>query len=514
MKKLMIAMGAAAIFTLGAQGEVIPTVLQGGMDFEGYDVGAVISASTDPGDQTGGRVFWGSDGESSVVVVAEDNKYLSLDTTQPLLRKTSEESAESVKPVAIPANGGEIIISSKVQFTAAATAPEYVENVDKLLVWAKEPEEGAEDQSIKLWVTSMQDNGKIEPAETACVIDLAKWYDLEIKAVKDENPSALSPIKFTVSIKAEDAEVATEVGTYVSMVSSGKGGASTIEAVGFKGTGAVDDIAFKSVTGEVAAPVRVEVDFPADVEVFVGEEEQASYEAPLTDLVVGETVVLLVSVEGEGATVSAKVGDTSLTPEYDADLEMWKIQYELKAADAEAGVTITITVESPDPGPDPDPTEDPEIVTEDGQTVKDVIDAATSESGIPLKNCKAGDVTVDNDAHTVKVGSSDAVSIPEYYTAAVAKDFSKIELVLNEKALEEETDVSVSDAELGLTITESNEKLYYGLSSSETVNGTYAAPDALVLGKGKGQALTLKAEKKGNACFYRLYVTDIAPATK
>lgn len=158
--------------------------------------------------------------------------------------------------------------------------------------------------------------------------------------------------------------------------------------------------------------------------------------------------------------------------------------------------------------------DDPVIVVPEGGTVEEVIAAATSETGIPLANVtEASQVTIDNTAHTIKVGSASAVTIDAFYTAALAEDMNSITLTLNEAALETAgayVEVAVDDNDLGLKVSASNTKLYYGLSSSTTVGAaTYTAPTTLT--QGTGTAMTLKAEKVGNACFYKLTVTDVAP---
>ena len=88
MKKLLIAMSAAAMFSLCAKADD-PTLL-GSMNFEtGYSAGdPIATTSTDPGSASSLLLWAGDNGESQIAVEGE-NHYLKVDTTAELTRKTA-----------------------------------------------------------------------------------------------------------------------------------------------------------------------------------------------------------------------------------------------------------------------------------------------------------------------------------------------------------------------------------------------------------------------------------------
>ena len=88
MKKLLIAMSAAAMFSLCAKAE---KTLEGFMDFSAYTPNQdstpvkVVPGASDPGlDQN--YVFWAGDAGESEVIINEKEMYLKVDTpTAPLV---------------------------------------------------------------------------------------------------------------------------------------------------------------------------------------------------------------------------------------------------------------------------------------------------------------------------------------------------------------------------------------------------------------------------------------------
>lgn len=299
MKKLMIAMSAAAMAALCAQAG-IPDGYTSGIDFEDTATGYLNVTAPDVKD---GPVLWattatlaeGGTVESTVVAESEDanaNKFLKVDETVPLQRLMD------TKPTSV---GTGIEISSRVQFTAADEAQEPAPG-DKILVWAKQIEDNptteAVETAVKLMVTALDENSATKHFDTGLTVETETWYDLVITALPDVGEDALSPVQFMVKLGNNDA-----VGPYTSLALAGDTGASTISSIGFQGTGAVDDIGFKTVT------VGPEPNF------LVGENAYATFEEALAaavadsatgvkSIAVGQNVTLTVGEEGCGILIA------------------------------------------------------------------------------------------------------------------------------------------------------------------------------------------------------------------
>ena len=509
MKKLLIAMSAASMFSLCAKADD-PTLL-GSMNFErGYAGGASISTDAADPDGDSELHFWaGSSGESQIAVEVKGestNKYLKVDTTETLVRQTAELNATAIAPVSI--TNTDVVVSAKVQFTAADEAPEAAEE-DKLIVWAKAPEDGApEGTKPKLCVTDGTATQQNPYIETSVEIDPEQWYLLEIKATK-----AGSGLEKTASFDLFLDN--TKVGTYASRVVGGDA-CQTIASIGFKGTGAVDDIVFAKSAAAAKIPVAISytlngaAEDPEEAIVTINDAEGNPISAENVPNV-GDTLTIIVA-----AQQTDSVTCTGLTFNWVADEqnEAFIATYTLTAQDGEGqnpSKVFAITWTSGGQGGD-----DPEIVVPGGSDVEAVIAAATSATGIEIANVTAANqVSIDNVNHEITVGET-TVSIPAFYTASFdfGEDPTKIVLTLNDAALTTAGDlVEVSvDTTFGLKVSDSDEKLYYGLSSSATVNGTYVAPAKAGFTQGTGSALTLSAAKGvGSACFYKLYVTDVLP---
>lgn len=361
MKKLLIAMSAAAMFSLCAKADS----LLGGINFEtGYSAGdPIATGSTDPGSESA-LIFWaGDNGESQIAVEGEGstaNKYLKVDTTAPLVRQTAESGASAeetvVAPVAI--DDGDITVSAKVQFTAADEAPEAAED-DKLIVWAKAPEDGApEGTKPKLCVTDGTATQQNPYIETSVEINPEQWYSLEIKATKTGS-GLEKTASFDLFLDG------TKVGTYASRVIGGEF-CQTIASIGFKGTGAVDDIVFAKNEAAVPVPVTVSytvngaADDPEDPIVTISDADGESIGNKVN---VGETITFIVGA-GEEATVTCS--GLEFTWVSDDENEGWLATYTLTAADGEAGSkTFVITVAEGGQGGEivPDMTGVPSTVT-------------------------------------------------------------------------------------------------------------------------------------------------------
>ena len=208
-------------------------------------------------------------------------------------------------------------------------------------------------------------------------------------------------------------------------------------------------------------------------------------------------------------TVTVVVGGTTLVEGTDYT-KSW-VPAEITSAGGEFFVTVvgkgdyvgtvtkTFTVTSPSSGK-------AKVGDTEYDSGADFVAAATSGT---VNTLPAG-WTVDGNVVQNANGETFA-TFPSFYTVTLTD--GTLTLELKAAALDTAGDldeVTVGET-FGLKVTASDAKLYYGLSSSATVNGTYVAPTTLT--KGTGDALTLSAAKgEGSACFYKLYVTDIAPA--
>ena len=351
MKKL-IPMMAAVACAFGAKAD---TTLPGGINFDGMTSIVNEGKTAFVGDEDG-SIRWLGDiatTESSIV----DN-YLKVEETTTLQRTINAGGAGQ----ALPENGGSIVISSKVQFTATEEETVKPDEGAKLAIWLRKLE-GAE--TATLMVTSGELVGEGEEKEFKAVdheiegvtVNENEWYDLEVTSTVD----ATGALAFTVKI----GETVIDR-TFNSLIQKGENKA-TIASVGFKGTGAVDDIAFTAVEGEVAVPVTlaatVNGEAPEEgvVAIMMGDDVVAEAN-------VGETVKIVVAAEAN-ATVAAE----GLTFNFDEGNMAWIAQYELTEADGTAGAkTFAITVETA-PGPEPEPIQP--TITPEGAAVEGLPEA-------------------------------------------------------------------------------------------------------------------------------------------
>lgn len=320
MKKLMIAMSAAAMMSLCAQAAVPEAgadtaygkSLGTGTDFDSY-AGAWDPTKDDNG-TSNGKVYWtGGSGESSSSEIKVKNdqaqtpdKYLKVDETEELTRLIDVNGG--VASNATVSADSSIYFSSQVQFTAmdADNVPAVSNGVDKIIVWAKAPDE-EQGGTTNLMVTAWDAAGIVTNVDTEITIDAETWYDLEIVA----SPSAqgsVSPISFMVKLGDRAA-----VGPFLSMVDAETEGATTISSASFKGTGAVDEIDWGTVAA--AEPVDVTLDVRDDIQLF-DYDTQTEYDESTVSGVPGSTVKILVeapasgyTVTGTGATIADGEGD-------------------------------------------------------------------------------------------------------------------------------------------------------------------------------------------------------------
>lgn len=581
MKKLLIAMSAAAMFSLCAKADTTPTLL-GSMDFEtGYSAGAPIATgSVDPSNldpNPNQLVFWAGDNGESEIVEADNNKYLKVDTTAELTRKTAELTASEnpVDPVSI--TNADVTVSAKVQFTAADEAPPVdTASGDKLIVWMRAAAEAEGTQGEEGYTPAVSAAVMVTDktgvhvltniADEAVESFTAAWHTLAIKAVKagtEQQPTAA----FTVTLDGND------YGPFTSLVTGGDY-CQTISSIGFKGTGAVDDIVFAKTAAVVVPDVTVTIKPPDGVKLM--DAQGVPLASNLITTNAGATVKIYVDdADHTYSSVSSSVGTVGA---YDDDVCGWPITYTTTAENTAVTMNITVTEGGKTPITDANVTLDPAeavyteglqfptvIVVVGGTTLTEdthytvtwntdsitgagdytvTVEGIGDYSGnIPKtftvtapgsEKAKVGDTEYDSGDDFVAAATSGTVNtlpsgwtvvgnevknangdtfatFPSFYNLTLAN--GTLTLELNNDALATAgTMVEVSvDTAFGLKVSASNAKLYYGLSSSATVNGTYVAPAKAGFTPGTGSALTLSAAKDGTARFYKLYVTDVLP---
>lgn len=290
MKKLMIAMTTIASLALVVKAEATNL---GGEDFNKMNLDATISTAV-------GSSYWtrsnGATEGESMVKGDESNHYLKVDESETLMRTICDQQ-DSVKTQPITADAN-VIVAAKVQFTAADEVPQIDDGV-KVAIWLKATEADSETGTLamtNLVVSAAELDGNNDLVLTDYVIDSETfsveektWYDLTVTT----SVSAEDMTEVVVSINAEGNEP-TVLGTYLSRVQTGDY-KSTITGVGFKGTGAVDDIAF---TSESIAPGTIALEIVENADVTIGtvtaDEEEVDVAAipdSVTEIFVEVTVV-------------------------------------------------------------------------------------------------------------------------------------------------------------------------------------------------------------------------------
>ena len=510
MKKLMIAMSAAAMAALCAQAG-IPTGYTSGIDFENTTTGYLNVQLDDTNTQNGTDLkFWASAAasteqgttgqvESQIVDGSQiegsknTGKFLKVDETVPLQRSMAGVDADGIPtPTAV---GDGIEISSRVQFTAADEAPTPSDG-DKLLVWmqAAAEAEGTEGEpgykpakKAGIMVTDATGPTMIkELAESEVETFTAAWHTLVIKSTVTGDVG-LETLAFKVTLDGVEAAK-----TFASLVDSTVASATTISSIGFQGTGAVDDIGFKAL--EAAPDVTVTVAVTGEAVIYTDEEASIIYDNLPIVVKAGTTVTLYV----EDTVGTLKVTSTAGTVgEYDANNTVWPVSFTTDAANTK--VTLDIKVEQ---GGEPGP-ENPSINPAAGeQTI--TIRAATSSGAEELAIA----------AITAPSGV-DAAKYKTYFmaTAVAAQDGSYTVTVGLDPAVV--TPAVVDNANLdiaaGAITVSSKVGLYYSLVKGTTLSTITNVVDTQA---GTGEVLKLvDSTTKGDAAFYRVSVTAVTPAT-
>ena len=312
MKKLTFALACASACALFAAIDAPKA------DFEGYAAGAKVSDATEPGSQS---TYWlydgasGSEDGSTVKAYGGENlaapaaggqQYLELSTEGGTLWRslavgnTVGEGIDNKLGAAQALPAGGLYIDTMVQFTPTEDggAPDTTGD-DKLAIWLNVDSSGAAPVTnlmVKANAYTLGDEGPMAVAATfplvpadgsALSINPGTWYRLTVKAVAnalgtDEGgiiPAFEIQVDGALMKAASGQPFSVAFGDYVagglqaaygqnalfpSLQEMGAAGASiTLQAVGFKGSGALDNLAFSETEPQPTPGPEFAVDWGA-----------------------------------------------------------------------------------------------------------------------------------------------------------------------------------------------------------------------------------------------------------
>lgn len=277
MKRLMTMLSATAVaaFAVGAaNGDTLNTgtgfetgayILGGNLNTEKDDAGEDLESESD-------RV-WGSipDLESGVAVVsnwngetipasydkARGDNYLKLDSA-PLISRYAQAGGEAVE---MTSEG--VYIDTLVQFTVSEDTPDQTtEDGDKLCIWVNvDSETGATNLMVKAGYISDESGENITP--TAYTTDYSfggddnGWHRLTVKAINGIDEVGVLAgfviyvdgvaVKTSMSVMCNEFAEASPLvveGAFPSLISSLSSEGGTLQSIGFKGTGSIDNVQF------------------------------------------------------------------------------------------------------------------------------------------------------------------------------------------------------------------------------------------------------------------------------
>lgn len=273
MKKTMIAMGAIMSLALGAFAVGVTSgTLKNAVMFDGIAPGtSIVSGQFDSQYTTAdgytsyigdGGAHWECTGSTEDSVITNltgslNDNFLQIDQTDTLYRWMNQIEADSTNAVSA---GQGIYFASKVQFTASdeTNGVNLVSDAsDKLLIWLRAADTNEDDvvDGTNLVITASVgfpgNNKKADFVISNFDVVPGTWYELLVKSDFYDNGSQQG-IQFTVKMApngtTSEADFTTlktsdEVDTFYSMDGTGDDKA-TVTKVGFKGTGAVDNLEF------------------------------------------------------------------------------------------------------------------------------------------------------------------------------------------------------------------------------------------------------------------------------
>ena len=287
MKKLLITMSVLAV-ALGARAEF--TAHTAG--FETMAAGDTVANDTPESDSQ--TIYWSeeaTDSENTVTAYTDNvpsftdktagNNFLAVDSSTGLFRNFNAKDVDVFAPQAI---GGGLFVDTMVQFTPADTAP-TPDSADKLIVWVQEVEADeaqGTDAATNLVVTAGY-YGETGFTSKDFVLDVGDdfgfldWHRLTIKAIEDAGTGAAGFVVYVdgvaLGVPADDKDgylgdldgYEIELSTlgakynaqgqlFLSLLDANNDANPTsLTAVGFKGTGKIDDLELTDVAPTFAA---------------------------------------------------------------------------------------------------------------------------------------------------------------------------------------------------------------------------------------------------------------------
>ena len=364
MKKLLTMMVSCASALFAMADVTLPTEK---VTFDGYNAtpgGAAIPLDTtkdDNKDTTGISYWYSTATESEAVVTNNGNAYLMLDTSSVLQRTIGGYTTtdDGVTFASKSLSGGAVYFDSMVQFTATEDDVTPSEG-DKLVVWlqAVEAADAVMDgetvvkppvsASTNLMITAgvPGEGTSIKPVSYKVTnpnisVKPNEWARLTIKSFLKED-TTVPYFSVFVNGVAVDTEVGNE---FLSLVDSETLGHDTITSVGFKGTGAVDDLLFTNADPLVQTfPLSVVVpNGCAVISCLVGGDaiESTAEETYLVD-VTATDVKVMVEVPSAFNVTNAN----AVPGEIVDGMQTWTVPVSITSATANTPFSFTVTVEA------------------------------------------------------------------------------------------------------------------------------------------------------------------------
>jgi hypothetical protein len=421
MKKTMLALMATVGLAFGAKADPLNST-----GFEGLSTFDIKTLVEYPGTEKEG-LYWAVTNPSADLtqtVVAEygesatpesvpdaftnaaNSAYLKVDTGADVLYRSVAKAALVDEETGMPllnagtAIGKGLYFDANVQFTASDGEPTY-DSADKLVVWLKATE--GENPTTNLVVTAGVWNnveGKYEPYdfEIDGTYSADTWYRLTVKAMIDDGLT-----KFVVYVDDEQLKVGGTAAVFNSLVQTGDNKA-TLTAVGFQGTGAVDNLVWTTEDPFPVVPpttVALTVALTDDAGVFNSLTAQVG-DAVAADVVVPGPAPIVAAVDNV-ITFVAKVyaGYTPAVTGYDVDKSVDPIEidepgdgyaytFTVKVTQAMIDDGLTLTIKVTEDGGEEVPTED--VTPAGGGTTK--VQAADADAAKAAVTAQGVDGTV------------------------------------------------------------------------------------------------------------------------
>lgn len=557
MKKLMFVAALAASAAAFAEGPINATAFANSAEYNPNTANSYFYFAGESDSSTVTNESHSTTKHTANFATAEDANYLALDTEGGTLWRSLNTIGSETVGEAITYSLGTATnvaqtgtyLDTLVQFTVTEDEAPKVTTGDKLAIWLQFDETtGKTNLMVKAGYYDAGGtfiSGGTNFVLSGVAVEPGVWYRLTVKAIDDVVNSASDyasyyklPV-FTIQIDstyltASEAtlpseytsglaqssiltqETASEFANgkyFLSLQQGTPGTTTTLQGVGFQGTGAIDEIVWTEEDPFPAATVEFTLTYTAgDANVTLGavtytiDGGEAQAVTSGGKVPEGATVSIAATI-AEGyqlaavTTNSATVADATLPYTFTMTGDM----------------TVAITSEQI-------PVANPTV---DGQSVEPANVFNTAASNKPIIYPSAPTVAGEVGSQTIAFNGV-TVNVPAYYTATLTG--TTVSLELNDNALPTIGDATVSEEakeaiEVGettftATLTSTNVKLYYGLKAAATVNAAAADWTVGTLTQGTGAPMQITADKPtvnenaASAGFFKVYVTDVPPAAE